>query len=76
MKEKGHFDLSSTSSVPCPGLGLSRRAVAVRRRRFGVVEGNFERGYGRGPVGREIEAVQVIGVYSRPTSTKCLDDGQ
>ena len=69
MEEKGHFDLPSTSSVPCLGLGLSRRAVAVRRRRFGVVEGKFERGNVRGPVGREIEAVKVIGVYSRPTST-------
>ena len=41
-----------------------------------VVEGKFERGNVRGPGGREIEAVKVIGVYSRPTSTKCLDDGQ
>lgn len=47
--EKGHLDLSSTSSIPCLGLGLSRRGV--RRRRFGVEGQEFEGNYVCGPVG-------------------------
>jgi hypothetical protein len=68
--KKGHLDLPSTSRVPCLGLGLSRRAVAARRRRFGVDEGSL-----RGIMcvvpwrKEEIEAVQVIGVCSHPAST-------